>query len=621
MAADTNRRGASLAGILGTAIACALYLLILLAAIPPGVSRALSSYSFFIFVAVLALYYGGSRLPTAYRWPALAGLTLALCGLSLSFLWHSGYSSDKLIGGLLPFRDAFDYYNGANWLLRGEAIKVLNEGAAWRPLYPGFLAALLWLTGRNLQWALAIQVGLAGLCIAVAAVGVSRKWGALPAALFATMMYFYIQPLLGTAYTETLGLSFGCLAFVLLLDADQNHHIGSLIAGFVVLMLAVSVRAGAFFIFPALILWAGWAWRGAGRISFRVGALALLTVVAAYATLNTLYSRLTVEPGASAFGNFAFTLYGQVNGGAGYHKAFEDLGVRDPAVIMRTAERFFVAHPASFALGAAKAYRDLFSPLWGIFSLGFGPLDLSLSVVLTLLLLLALIQAVRDPRRPFHAFALAGFLGILASVPFLPPIDGGIRIYASTMPFIYLLPAMALAALIHSSSAEPVPSFPAASSTALAVLLGFLTVLIPLGIRYLTPSAAIAAPSCPADQAPYVATVNPGSYIDLIPSGAACGTVPDVCLADFAAYGRANDPSDAAFFEILSSDAASEPLRLFDASNLLDRRPHVFAAPASLLGVSRTSQISGCAAETQVKGRPSIYLLQSVSPIGAGASP
>ena len=141
MAADTDRRGARLAAIVGTAVACTLYVGVLLAAIPPSFSRIVSSYSLFLLVAVLALYYGGSRLPATYRWPALAGLTLLLCGLGLSFLWHSGYSSDKLIGGLLPFRDAFDYYNGANWILRGEAIKVLNEGAAWRPLYPGFLAA------------------------------------------------------------------------------------------------------------------------------------------------------------------------------------------------------------------------------------------------------------------------------------------------------------------------------------------------------------------------------------------------------------------------------------------------------------------------------------------------
>jgi hypothetical protein len=186
MAADSHRRSARFTAVFGTALACALYLLILLADMPPGISHLFSSYTLLLFVAVLGLYFAAGSLPGAYRWLALACLTLLLCGLSLSFLWHSGYSSDKVIAGLLPFRDAFDYYNGANWILRGEAIKVLNEGASWRPLYPGFLAAMLWLTSQNLQWALAIQVALAGLCMALAAVAVSRKWGALPAALFAT---------------------------------------------------------------------------------------------------------------------------------------------------------------------------------------------------------------------------------------------------------------------------------------------------------------------------------------------------------------------------------------------------------------------------------------------------
>ena len=176
---------------------------LILVRIPDPVSRALSAYSLPLFVIVLVLYFAGFRLPAKYHWLAVAGLTMLLLGLTLSFLWHSGYSDDKIIAGLLPFRDAFDYFNGADWILSGQPIRLINEGAAWRPLYPGFLAALLWITGRNLQFALAIQVGLAGICLSLAALHVGRRWGAAAGALFATLLYFYIQPLIGTAYTET----------------------------------------------------------------------------------------------------------------------------------------------------------------------------------------------------------------------------------------------------------------------------------------------------------------------------------------------------------------------------------------------------------------------------------
>ncbi len=343
-------------------------------------------------------------------------------------------------------------------------------------------------------------------------------------------------------------------------------------------------RAGAFLTFPVLVLWAGWEWRAGRRYSVRIAGLALATAAIAYLVVNTAYSRLMVEPGGFAFGNFAFTFYGQVNGGAGYHKAFEDLGVRNPAVIMRAAERFFVAHPASFAVGAAKAYRDFFSPLWGVFSLGFSLGDVALSVVLTILLLFGLYRLVRQARAPVASFLVAAFVGILLSVPFLPPIDGGIRIYASTMPFVYAVPALAIAAFLQPMPSESNgPSYAVPAAT-FAGVLGVLIILVPVAIRYLTPNVAVTAPSCTEAQSPFVAEVSAGSYIDLVPAGAGtCGTLPEVCLADFQRFSAGNDPSDIAVFDQLASAVGNSPVRVFAANNLIDGHPHLFVGPASEL--------------------------------------
>ncbi len=595
-----------------------LFACLILIRIPSQVSHTLSTYSLVLFLAAGLLYFAGFQLPKEYQWAATAGLTMTLFALTLSFLWSSGYSSDKVIAGLLPFRDAFDYFNGAHWILGGHFILNINEGAAWRPLYPGFLAALLWLTQGSLQWALAVQVAVAAICLSLAAMQVRSRWGSAAGALFAVLLSFYIQPLIGTAYTETLGLSLGCLGFVVLFEAVHAHRLTMLMAGVVILMLAISVRAGAFLIFPVLVLWVGWEWRAGRRYSVRIAGLALATVAVAYVVVNTAYSRLMVEPGGFAFGNFAFTFYGQVNGGAGYHKAFEDLGVRNPAVIMRAAERFFVAHPASFAVGAAKAYRDFFSPFWGVFSLGFSLGDVALSVVLTILLLVGLYRLVRQAIGPVASFLLAAFVGILFSVPFLPPIDGGIRIYASTMPFVYAVPALAMAAVLPplpSESNGPSYSVPAA---AFAGVLCFLIVLVPVAIRYLTPNPAATAPSCPVGQNPFVADVSVGSYVDLVPGGAGnCGRLPEVCLVDFERLSAGNDPSDIAVFDQIASAVDSSPVRVFAANNLIDGHPHLFVGPASALTVSGTTALAGCATETQIKGRPSLYAVQSITSIRA----
>ncbi|MFH1185952.1 MAG: hypothetical protein V1755_13075 [Chloroflexota bacterium] len=592
----------------------AVYALAALLPVDQSITRALSAYSFPLFGALLLLHYLSYRIAAPYRWLASASLTMALLGLSLSFLWHSGYSDDKIIGGLLPFRDGLDYFNGADWILGGQSIRTLNEGAAWRPLYPGFLATLLWTTGGNLQWALAIQVGLAGWCFSLAAIQMRNRLGAAAAALFVTLLYFFIQPLIGTAYTETLGLALGCLGFVLLWEAAEAKRAWELVLGLIVLMLAVSARAGAFLIFPVLVLWAGWAWRGGQRFSGRVAGIALATVVAAYLTVNTIYTRLVVEPGGFPFGNLAFTVYGQVNGGAGYHKAFEDLGARNPEVILRAAWRFFLAHPQGFVVGTAKAFRDFLSPLWGVFGLGFGVQDLALSIAGMVLMLVGLYRAGRGRAEPNSSLLLAGFIGVLLSVPFLPPIDGGIRIYASTMPFVYALPAAALGGMRAVSRVEQAHRSVATAARVVSLWLGAMTVLVPVLIRYATMQVHIAAPNCPAEQVAFATTLRAGRHIDLVPEGtAACGTLPGVCLEQFKSFGAANDPSDAAVFADLAAVAEASVARVFVGNDLLGGRPHVFIGAASALDVGDKAVIGGCATETQIKGRPSTYEIRSVS--------
>ena len=116
------------------------------------------------------------------------------------------------------------------------------------------------------------------------------------------------------------------------------------------------------------------------------------------------------------------------------------------------------------------------------------------------------------------------------------------------------------------------------------------------------------------EEMPYVATLSAGSYIDLMPEGAAaCGTLPEVCLKEFRSYTAANDPSDAAVFEQLATAAEASPQRVFEANNLVDARPHVFLGPTLSLEFAGTASVSGCATEIQVKGRPSIYSMRSIT--------
>ena len=134
-------------------------------------------------------------------------------------------------------------------------------------MFPGFLASLLFIFQQNLQLSIAVLAVLVGICFYISAHGVNRNIGPFAAAVYMSLLYFYIQPLIGTAYTETLGLAFGSLGFVLLWRTAKEKRIPDLIFGLVSLTIGISARAGAFFVLPFLILWAGWVFRGAKRFS------------------------------------------------------------------------------------------------------------------------------------------------------------------------------------------------------------------------------------------------------------------------------------------------------------------------------------------------------------------
>jgi hypothetical protein len=594
-----------------------LFILILSIRIPYSISGFFASYSPTFFLILLVLYFFSFRLSGKFSWLAGASLTMLAFGLTLSYLWNSGFSSDKIIGGLLPYRDGFDYYNGARSISIGILIPNFAEGAAWRPLYPGFLASLLLFVKQNLQFALAILVGLAGICYYLSAHYFRNLLGSPAAAVYMTLLYFYIQPLVGTAYTEILGLAFGCLGFILLLNAAITQKKIDLVLGLFILMIAVSVRAGTFFIFPALVVWAGWAFRGQNTFSWKYAAIALTTVIFTYLVANTAFNRLMVEPGGFPFGNFAFTIYGQVVGGAGYNYAFQELGVRNPALILRAAWRFFLDHPLSFFIGSAKAYRDFFLPQLGVF--GFHSIislswkDITLWLVATYLTLTGLLRLIKRRALPETSLLITGFAGILLSIPFLPPIDGGVRIYASTIPFVYILPAYAIAGFFSDANRQEKKPL-IKPVRAISGILSILTVMVPVMIMKLAHQPTVAVPSCDLEQVPFSVEVIEGSFIDLVPDHTtSCGGVPQVCISDFRHSMGTNDPSDMEVYNFLISQAEVESIRVFPADDMISGKHLLFVGTSRELNFQENTQVTGCATEIFIERRPRIYKIETLT--------
>jgi hypothetical protein len=600
-----------LGSLLCVLIPIALFWIIVSVRIPYSLSGLLSSYSGGLFLVVLVCYYLAFRLRSPYAMLAGLTLTMLLFALSVSFAWTSGYTDTAMIGGLLPYKDAKNYYWGSVQLLNGLPLQG-GINAVRRPLFPGLMASLLFITAGDFKIAIALLTQLTGIAFYSSARLVRLSFGAWAAGLYAALMVFYIQPKLGYNVSELPGFMLGCWAFSILWISAARRSRPGLMLGLLTLMTAISVRAGAFLVFPALVVWAGWVYRGESRFSIRAALICAAVVGIFYFLVNTAVSTLLGANLSDQFGNFAYAMYGQVHGGTGWHSAIEQLLTADTNVVAAEALRFFLAHPLSFFIAALKSYRQFFLPgAFTIFAFGQGDEPVWLTYLLwtgtMALLVLGLVKSVRNLRFDLPALVWACFVGILLSIPFLPPVDSGARFQASTMPFFFLLPAAALGRSADwlepdADASRWLPGDLALASGS-AVIFLILTLIAPVLIFRLTPSASVAAPVCDLKQQGFVIRALPETYIDLLPAGTQrCGLLPDVCLTDFST--NATDKTSDDFIRAVIALAESTPggIRLTPALNLLDKKFQYFAAPAAQSRYLPAGQLfAGCADEIALK--------------------
>ena len=593
-----------------------LFWLLLAFEIPYSFTRHFHRYELPVFLGMFILYSLFFWQDEFVRTLSGFGLTMLFLALTLSYLWTSGFSDNFLISGLLPYKDAKNYYLGANLLLNGLPIRVAGQ-ALGRPLFPGFLSSLLLLTGQNLKIALAILVQLAGVGIFLTARQIRKTMGVLAGGIYITFMVFYFQIVAGYAMSESLGFIGGCLGFALLWSAARNRKWLGLLLGLGILMLAVSARAGAFFIFPMLAVWAGWTFRSKKQTTLLIVLVLMTALFAGYFVVNTIYPRLLGVPEGSSFSNFAYTIYGQVRGGAGWHSAIDELGTRNPSKVYQAAWRAFLTTPYDFFKGIGRAYADFFLPGGrSIFVFGtkdhlYEP-DLLLWGLTILILLRGLYLLIFRRHSNLSTLLFAGFTGIFLSIPFLPPVDGGMRFYASTMPFFFGLLAVGVN---RSTGWDEEPDLIKNELSFLlfvAISLFTMTVLLPPVTLRASSRPALPEPTCSPDQRPFVIRLNPGSYVDLVHSDTlSCGLAPNICYNDFLKHNTEIYIDD--FYQELNTLVTSSQtgIRIIPTINLLDKHFQYFAITDNrVFSGSPNKLISGCATRIQTENQR-IFLVET----------
>jgi len=573
--------------------------------LPIPLMNSIKDNSIFAFFAIFGLYFLCFQFKGKASWLASLMLTVIIFAVPLTYMWHTGYSDTKVIGSFIPYKDSYYFYNGARTLLMGRSIST-GWNDVFRPLFPGMLASLLFISGNNLLITISLLVLVMGLCCLLAALQVKEIIGKWPAALLMSFLVLYSRSFVGYTLSELPGIILGCLAFILLLRGATKQKIFELSLGVIVLVFALSVRAGAFFVLPAIAIWAGLAFRKKKAFDWKTFLVIFLSMSMAFLLVNIVVPRFLVGNSTSTLGNFAYSLYGQAKGGVGTIQGVHDLGTTDPAVILRHALSIIYHHPSGIIIGTLKAFSDFFLPVEdGIFNLiTFNSqwIKWLFWTFNSILLIGGIVYCLRNYKKPIFSLIPACFLGLLFSLPFVPPVGNGSRLYAGSIPFFFILPALGFIAIWNEKRTFPIISEDKGNSfffsvTGISMLLLLLISVLPVLIRYLSVTPSYVEAECPASQVPFVVQLYQGSFVDIQQGDKPdCGMVPNLCLSDF----EVNDPDEVNddYFQGLVQLAkdSKNGMRITASVDLISLNYFFFVGTPNLLPASNyEGLVSGCA--------------------------
>ncbi|KGM43318.1 hypothetical protein JY97_08020, partial [Alkalispirochaeta odontotermitis] len=303
-----------------------------------------------------------------------------------------------------------------------------------------------------------------------------------------------------------------------------------------------------------------WLFRKNKLFSMRFFLYAGIAVCAGFAGSKLLLSAIGGPQGQGLFSNFSYTFYGLVQGGD-WTLAQKQLNLRGLSE-MEAGRKILAASfeslrqdPFALMRGMGRAWNIFLFEDYVFSFTRFRPFNHCLQA----LSVFGLARLVKI-REPLNGLMTCFMVGILLSVPFLPPWDAdGMRVYATTIPFIALLPALGLIqfwGMLHSLFPKiPMPEIafaiegtPDSSSrqarmrklifqptVIFAIVIVAASIPAPIAIHLMAPVSATAPkiPICSDGSASVPVRYMEGSFLNLIEDKEPFTSMPDVRVGDF----------------------------------------------------------------------------------------
>ncbi len=505
---------------------------------------------------ILLILVGGFSLEKNQDWISLT-IVFILFGTGLTTFWSIPLSEGQVIGGMLYFSDASRYYADAQRLLNGFPISTFS---ARHPLSTILLAFFLWVTGENLRITLVVITGIAAWVTWSASQEIRVRWGKIPAAFFCFLLFLFYRRYMGAPDSENLGFIFGCLGFTLLLKSLRSNSLWIYWSGLFTLSLGLTARPGTFFVLPLICLWHWKTTPYSIPMRGKILLVSIFCIVSAF-FINFSLNKILADENSQLFSNFSYTFYGISQGGTGWEQFLRDHPEylhSDEIIAERAAfadgMQSLIQDPTLAFRGVLKTYRDFFS-LSSISIFGFLGSDLSINssgnnvsfqlwmnylfrFCMTVFASWGLFFLIRNRRSPSHRLLLWIWAGILASVPFLPPIDAGrMRVYIATIPFILVMPTIGFHDFLRlkDSSLSIPDEFRLPKEIWVSGFLVAIILISPIAFKSLSPLSIKNNPNCSnSDFSNAVIKIAPGSFIRLVEDNVVPGPFSyDIGYSDF----------------------------------------------------------------------------------------
>jgi hypothetical protein len=486
----------------------------------------------FLTVGLISILYSRTKFS------GFLGFLFLLAFAFFPFYWRlHGLDTDGFtITGVFPQNDANGYFIGTLKILYGEQI---TPFAARRPLFSAFLSVILYLSNHNLVVALFILAFLVSLAIYWLGMEVRDLLGVFSAAI--TMMivaYCYIGRFQGKFMTEQLGLPLGALSLALLLRGIRERNLMYFPWAVFILSLALNARAGAFFVLPLLILWFV-TLRNVSLSKLALGWIVCTSVALGFLANLWLFNSISI-PGSVPFSNFGETLYGMATGYRSHYSWGYDYPGVDPSKGIPIAVEIIRNSPSTFLYAVVQAYREYLRPTL-FFSFIYLPRPQlpAIALLLSGFLAVGIIRLLGARQTTLARMLFAVIVGILLSIPFVPPVDDGIRAMITTVPFWALMVGWALADLrAVRSVSEAAWKVELPNINPLLVFSFLMTFAVTLGWLFVRGSAgaSVEKVDCEAGEVPVALTASSGSYINVVRNSARpVSWLPDIRREDLRA--------------------------------------------------------------------------------------